>query len=201
MTDSAGGLYSEITKLGTAIYKLSPRSTAAIFGVCATALTPLLNRVEERSEQGWTVPDLPLAIALIKAFAIGSIEASDHRGVRERLMVTVPDRHPWRTYAQDALICADAGLAAASVNDQPDPRLIHSALEPLIVWAEGRDYEVIRTYGDDYWDREIVNDPLMVIALGFLRRMIAKMSQRPSVDSLEFDRWVTDAAVLRPVVL
>ena len=201
MTDSGSGLYFEIKKLATAIDNLSPRSTAAIFGVCAAALAPLLKRVEERSGHRWTVPDLPLAIDLIKEFATGSTEASDHHGVRERLMVTVPDRHPWRTYAQDALICADAGLASASVSDHPDPRLIHSALEPLIVWAEGRDYDVIRTYGDDHWDREIVNDPLIVAALGFLRRMIAQASQRSSVESLEFDRWVTDAAVLRPISL
>lgn len=198
MTDSADGLYFEIKELARAIDNLSPRSTAAIFGVCAKALAPLLNRVEQQSEHRWTVPDLPLAIDLIEAFATGSAEASDHREVRARLMVTVPGRHPRRTYAQDALICADAGLAAASANDHPNPRLIHSALEPLIVWTEDRDADVIRTYGDNYWDREIINDPLMARALEFLRRLIVKASQRPPVDSLEFGRLVREAAVLRP---
>jgi hypothetical protein len=87
VTDSANGLYFEIKKLATAIDNLSPRSTAAIFGVCAAALAPLLNQVEERSEHRWTVPDFPLAIDVIKAFATGSTETSDHHGVLRVLRV------------------------------------------------------------------------------------------------------------------
>lgn len=199
MTDSDSGLYFEINKLATACAYLSPRGTAAVFGVCAAALAPLLKQVEEQSDDGWTVPELPAAIELIKAFATGSTESSDYPEVRERLLVTVPARHPWRTYAQDVLICADAGLASASMHEHPAPQLIHSALEPLIVWAEGRDLDIIRTYGDDHWDRELVNDPLFIAALEFLRGMIAKASRGSLVDPLEFDRWVAEAAVLRPV--
>ncbi|MGE5133610.1 MAG: hypothetical protein ACM32E_11965 [Gemmatimonadota bacterium] len=198
MNDSATGLRFEIRQLAIAIDNLPPRSKAAIFGVCARALAPLLNRVEERSEHRWTVPELPLAIDLVEAFATGSAETSDHHQMRNLLMVRVPDEHPWRTYAQDALICADAGLAAASVSDRPDSRVIHSALDPLIVWMEDRDSDVIRTYGDNHWDREIVNDPEMARALVFLRRLIAKMLKGPPLDSLEFNRLVGEAAVLRP---
>jgi hypothetical protein len=201
MNDFTNGLDFEIKELARAIDNLSPRSKAAVFGVCAKTLSPLLDRVEERSDRKWTVPGFPVALDLIEAFATGSAEASDHREVRERLMVTVPARHPWRTYVQDALICADAGLAAASANDRPNPRLIHSALEPLIAWTEDRDSEIIRTYGDNHWDREITGDPLMARALGFLRQMIASASRRPPVDSLEFGGLVAGAAVLCPAEL
>jgi hypothetical protein len=68
----------------------------------------------------------------------------------------------------------------------------------VVVWTEDRDFDVIRTYGDNHWGREIINDPEMARALGFLRRLITKVSQDTSVDSLEFGRFVTEAAVLRP---
>jgi hypothetical protein len=62
--------------------------------------------------------------------------------------------YPWSTYAQDAIICTDGGLAAASVSDSPKWELIYYALEPLICSLESRDVEVIRTYGNGYWGRK-----------------------------------------------
>jgi hypothetical protein len=75
---------------------------------------------------------------------------------------------------------------------------LHFALEPLIAVMQNQDVDIIRTYGDDYWNREIIEDPAMTMALGFLRRSITKVSQGASVDSNEFDGLVREAAVLRP---
>jgi hypothetical protein len=63
---------------------------------------------------------------------------------------------------------------------------------------QDRDADSIRIYGNRYWRREIVKDPAMAAALGFLRRSIAKVSQAASVDSREFGELVSEAAVLRP---
>lgn len=173
---------------------------AAIFGICGRALAPLLKQVEQRSEGRFTVPDFALALDLIEAFATGSTEATDHSELTARLNLAVSeDEHPWSTYAQDALICVDAGLAAASVGDRPKGMLIQFALEPLMAVMEDRDADLIRTYGNRYWRREIIKDPAMAAALGFLRRSIAKVSQAASIDSHEFDELVSEAAVLRPV--
>jgi hypothetical protein len=199
MTEPAHGLYFEIQELAKAIDSLTSRGTATIFGVCGRALAPLLKQVEQRSRGRFTIPDLALALDLIEAFATGSAEAADHSELRARLNLTVSDdSHPWSTYVQDVLVCVNAGLAAASVGDRPRSGSIEFALEPLIAMMENRDVDVIRTYGDDYWSREIIKDPAMATALGFLRRSIAKVSQAASVDSHEFGELVSEATVLRP---
>lgn len=201
MTEPASGLYFEIEELAEALGGLTSRGMATVFGVCGRALAPLLKLVEQRSEGRWTVPDLALALDLTERFATGSAEATDHSELRARLMVTVPDEHPWSTYAQDALICADAGLSAASVDNHPKPILIHFALEPLIAWTQNRDVDFIRRYGDDNWSREIVSDPAMAMALGFLHRSIGQLSQGAPVTLPEFNSLVGEAAVLRPLDL
>jgi hypothetical protein len=202
MTDPAHDLRFEIRELARALDNLSPRGTAAIFGVCGKALAPLLKQVEERSGGRWAIPDLDAALDLVEAFATGSDEAGDHRRLRERLMaVTAPDGHPWGTFVQDVLICADAGLAAASADDHPRSMWIDYALEPLIAVMENRDADVIRMYGDKYWSREILRDPTMATAIGFLRGLIAEISQTGSVGPRKFDELVREAAVLRPMVM
>lgn len=199
MTEPAHGLYFEVQELAEALDSLTSRGTATIFGVCGRALTPLLKQVEQRSGGRFTIPDLALALDLIEAFATGSAEAADHSELTARLNLTVSDdSHPWSTYVQDILVCVNAGLAAASIGDRPRSGAIEFALEPLTAMMENRDVDVIRTYGDDYWSREIIKDPAMATALGFLRRSIAKVSQAASIDSHEFDELVSEAAVLRP---
>lgn len=192
------GLDAEIDELTAAIDRLAPRGTAVIFGVCGRALAPLVEQVEQRSGGKWAVPDLAPALDLIRAFATGSAEAEDCGWLRARLDRAVSeDEHPWSTYAQDVLICADAGLAAASGDDRPQGRLIQFALEPLAAVLEDRDTDLIRTYGQRHWRREIVKDPAMAAALGFLHELIATASHAVSVDSSGFRALVSEAALLR----
>jgi hypothetical protein len=63
---------------------------------------------------------------------------------------------------------------------------------------EDRDADLIRTSGNRYWRREIIKDPAVAAALGFLRGSVAKVSRAASVDSREFGELVSEAAVLRP---
>ena len=166
-------MYFEIQELAKALDSLTARGTATIFGVCGRALAPLLKQVEQRSGGRFTIPDLALALNLIEAFATGSAEAADHselRGATESLSYLTIS-HPWSTYVQDVLVCVNAGLAAASVGDRPRSGSIEFALEPLTAMMENRDVDVIRTFGDDYWSREIIKDPAMAAALGFLREV------------------------------
>ncbi len=167
MTEPDHGLYFEIQELAEALGSLTSRGMAAIFGICGRAFAPLLEQVEQRSGRRFTVPDLALALDLIEAFATGSAEAADHSELTARLNLAVSDdSHPWSTYVQDILVCVNAGLAAASVGDRPRSGSIEFALEPLTAMMENRDVDVIRTYGDDYWSREIIKDPAMAAALG-----------------------------------
>jgi hypothetical protein len=199
MTELANGLDIKVKELAEALDGLNRHGMAAIFGICGRALAPLLDQVEQRSRETWTVPDLALALDLIEAFATGSAEAADHSELRARLdLVDSDDEHPWSTYVQDVLICVDAGLAAASADDRPKGILIHFALEPLMAVMQDRDADSIRIYGNRYWRREIIKDPAMAAALGFLHRSIAKVSQAASIDSREFGELVSEAAVLRP---
>lgn len=199
MTEPANGLDTKVKEVAEALDGLNRHGMAAVFGICGRALAPLLDQVEQRSRGTWTVPDLALALDLIEAFATGSAEAADHSELRARLdLVDSDDEHPWSTYVQDVLICVDAGLATASAGDSPKGILIHFALEPLMAVMQDRDADLIRTYGNRYWRREILKDPAMAAAIGFLRRSIAKVSPAVSIDSHEFGELVSEAAVLRP---
>lgn len=199
MNDLEDGLYGEIRELAALLEGSTARGTAAVFGVCGRALAPLLRQAGQRDGGSWAVPDFDVALDLIEAFATGVAEAADHGELRERLPDIGPGEHPWSTYAQDALICADAGLAAASPGGRPKPVLIEYALEPLMAVAEDRDANVIRVRGHEYWSREVLKDPVMAQAVQFLRGLIGSLSQAASVDSREYARLVGEAEVLRPV--
>jgi hypothetical protein len=199
MSDFAPGLRSESQILAQGIDSLGERGTAAVFGVCGRALTVLVRQVEQRSGGRWEFVDLAPALDQVEAFATGSAEAQDHSHLRERLMaVEAPDGHPWSTFVQDAVICADAGLAAASIGDRPRSTWIQYALEPLRAVLENRDRDFIRTHGIGYWEHEVLSDPTMTVALDFLREMIAEISRIDSVDHGRFDQLVRGAAILLP---
>jgi hypothetical protein len=191
-------LYAEIDALADMVEGLNSRGTCVIFGVCEQALSPLLRQVERRSRGKWAVPDLTLAQDVIEAFATGRSESGDHQGLRDLLMVKVPDDHPWSTYGQDVLICARAALAAASTDDSPKPIVIQYALEPMMAFMEDRDADIIRQRGDTYWNEEIIKDPAMAAAIEFLRELILRASQNTVIDSVEFVGLVEAGSVLRP---
>lgn len=199
MSDHMPGLRSEFRMLAQGIDSLGARGTAAVFGVCSKALTPLVRQAEQRSGGIWKFRDLGPALDEVEAFATGSTEAGGHTRLRERLMaVAAPGEHPWGTFVQDALVCADAGLAAASVGDRPKSIWVQYALEPLAAALGNRDRDIIRTHGSRYWEHEVLNDPTMTAALDFLRGMIAEMSRIDSVDHRRFNQLVDEAAVLLP---
>ena len=185
--------------LAQGIDSLGARGTATVFGVCGKALTPLVLRVEQRGGGNWEFSDLDPALDQVEAFATGLAEAGDHTRLRERLMaVAAPGEHPWSTFVQDAVICADAGLAAASVDSRPKSIWIQYALEPLAAVLENRDRDIIRMHGNKYWELELLSDPTMTAALDFLRGMTAEMSRIDSVDHWRFNQLVEEAAVLLP---
>jgi hypothetical protein len=199
MSEFTPELRAEIRALAQGIDSLGARGAAAVFGVCATALTPLVRKVEQRSKGSWEFPDLTTALDQVEAFATNLADAADHTRLRERLTAVAPSgEHPWGTFVQDALICADAGLAAASVGDRPKSIWVQYALEPLTAVAENRDREIIRTNGRRYWEHEVLSDPTITAAIYFLRGLIAEMSDIESVDHQRFRQLVAEAAVLIP---
>jgi hypothetical protein len=203
MTDSNNGLYFEVRALAESLGALSPRPMAAIFGACGRALSPLAEEVERMARGRWSFPDLDPALDVVEEFAIGAVDQGDRSDLRARLMASMPHGDdldaPWSTYVQDVLICADAGLAAASTNVRPKPIWIQYALEPQMASMQARDADVIRTHGEDYWSRSVVDDPAMAGALAFLRESIATVSRSDSVDERQYRGMVERATVLRPV--
>jgi hypothetical protein len=199
MSESTLGFRSELQVLAQGIDSLGARGTAAVFGVCGKALTPLVRRVEQRSGGNWEFSDLDPALDQVEAFATGLAEAGDHSRLRERLMaVAAPGEHPWSTFVQDVLICADAGLAAASVDGRPKSIWVQYALEPLAAVLENRDKDIVRIHGSKYWEHEVLSDPMMTAALDFFRRITGEMSRIDSVDRRRFNQLVGEAAVLLP---
>ena len=205
MLDRNESLYSAIQDLANSVGDLGPRAKAAIFGACAQALSPLLKEVERRSGGSRAFPDFDIAIEAIAAFATGAIEGSDRGDLRARLLAAVPHGDdlaaPWSTYAQDAIICADAGLAAASTDASIKSIWIQYALEPHMASMQMRDVDTIRSHGDEYWARVVMDDPAMTAAVAFLRRSIADVAGDESVGEENYQRMVADAAVLRPADL
>jgi hypothetical protein len=202
MTSNASDLYAEIKILSDSLEPLSAANKAAIFGACGRAINPLVKEVERTSGRRWSSPDLDLALSIVEKFATGVIEQADHAKLRERLMASAPHghalQHPWGTYVQDTLICADAGLAAASTDTHVKSIWIQYALEPQMVWMQIRDVDVIRSRGDEYWANLVVADPAMAEALKFLRDSIDEVSQNEFVTELQYRRMVDGAAILRP---
>ena len=199
---STEGIDREIRELANSLDRVDLRGKAAIFAVCGQALLPLLRMVENRFDSKWSFPDVAAALDVINEFATGTAEPADHSDLRARLMGTVPHGHelgaPWSTYAQDALICIDAGLAAASTNGHLKPIWIQYPLEPLTASMQIRDSDLIRSHGEDEWSRGIVNDPVFVDALVFLRAAIAEVAQSSPLRIADLRRLVERAAVLLP---
>ncbi len=202
MIRKAGGLYFEIGVLAESVDDVSPRAKAAIFGACGRGLAPLVTVVEERTQGRWSFPDLDPALSVVEEFATGIADQADRSELRGRLMTSMPHGDdlgsPSSTYVQDALICADAGLAAASIDAQPKSIWIQYALEPQMASMQIRDAEIIRTHGDDYWSRLVTDDAVMASALAFLRELIAAVSRNDLVDQGQYRAMVEAAAVLRP---
>ncbi|MEV6964416.1 hypothetical protein AB0M47_04810 [Hamadaea sp. NPDC051192] len=139
---------------------------------------------------------------MIDSFATGVSGKSDHGDLRARLSAAIPHGDdlgaPWSTYAQDAIICADAGLVAASIEATLKPIWIQYALEPQMASMQIRDMDLIRSRGDDYWASAVMNDPTMMAAVAFLRESIAELEHGDSVGQAAYQRMIADASVLRP---
>lgn len=105
--------------------------------------------------------------------------------------------HGVRTHRTSS-ICVNAGLEAASPEGRPKPIVVEYALEPLEAFMKNRDADMIRVYGLNHWDAQIIEDPVMADALELLRDLIEEVSQAVSVDSTTYSRLVSEASILRP---
>jgi hypothetical protein len=112
------------------------------------------------------------------------------------MAVPAPGEHPWSTFVQDAQICADAGLAAASTDSRPKSIWVQYTLEPLAAVLENRDRDIIRMHGSTYWGHEVMNDPAITAALAFLRGMITEISRVDLVDRRRFNQLVEEAGIV-----
>lgn len=199
MTELSSGLDGEVQRLAQAVDGLTKRNAAAVFSICGRALMPLVQEAERRSNRGDVLPVLDRALAVSEGFAMEATAAGDHHQARERLMaITVPGGHPWGTFVQDALICADAGLAASSASDHPDPAWISYAIEPVLAVLEIRDAAIIRACGITQWERQITDDPVMAAALKFLRKLTAEVPSAIPMDLPKLHGLAEEGAVLCP---
>lgn len=195
-------VYTATRILANAVEALMPRPKAAIFGICARGLSKYVNELELDHGNRWSFPDLQPALDVVQAYATGQAEAADHGALRGRVIASIPHGHdldpPRSTYVQDALICVDAGLAAASVNAHPKSIWIEYAIEPQLALRQGRDAELIRSRGEEYWARWVTSDPAMATVLRFLRESITEVEGKNTVEVEDYRRLVEGAAVLCP---
>lgn len=205
MTAQTDDLNFEIREIAKLLDRSGLRGKAAVFGVCGRALAPLLSEAKQRTEMTHHIPDIVPMLELIEAFATGAMDAAEYGDLRAQLMAGLPHGDdldaPWSTYVQDALICADAGLAAASLDADFKSIWIEYPLEPLLASMQIRDVEVIRLHGYNYWEKRALGDPVLVSALAFLRSLIEKSVAGTSISKRGLTELVREAAVLLPVAL
>jgi hypothetical protein len=193
-----------VSQLAAMLGDLPERGQAAIFAACGQALRPLLVDFEKRYLI--TCAEFDPALAVGRSFAMGADKA-DHSELLARLVDCVPHGHdydtPWSTYAQDAIICADASLLAASLDCAVDPEWISYALEPLESALSNRDVDLISdpsTGGESLWRQRIPQDPAMRAALTFLRESIVSLRGSHEIDPTKLDELTNNGRVLLPQV-
>lgn len=114
------GIEAKVHEISSSLDGISSRGLAVIFGACGKALMPLMSQAEIRIGVNISRSLVSAAFDRIEEFATGRAGASDHGRLREPLMDRpFLENHPWGTFVQDIEICADAGLAAASIGDRP----------------------------------------------------------------------------------
>jgi hypothetical protein len=196
-------LDSAVDGLVEAVSPLSMRAKAALFGSCGTALLPLLDHVERATAGKWSFPAARAAAGLIADFATGTIPEDSYEETRQILLESGPNGHeldsPWSTYAQDALVCVDAGLVAASVNgrDEFKPAWIFSAVEPTVASLNYRGYDVEFDAVDiGSTDRQREMDA----AVDFLSAAIVRLARLDEVSSVAYAQLVNEAQAIVPPV-
>jgi hypothetical protein len=171
-------LDATVDRFASAVAVLSLPAKGALFGACGAALIPVLDTVEEITRGRWSFPAARSALAPIAAFVTGAAEPGDHDVLRRGILGSSPHGHeldtPWSTYAQDALICLDAALVAAT--DGPEefkPAWVFSAVEPMLASLNARGYDA------DFEPVEIGSTELqreMDAAVDFLSSAIVDLS-------------------------
>ncbi|WP_146164010.1 hypothetical protein [Pseudosporangium ferrugineum] len=197
-----GGLRAEVRRLADMLSGVTPRGKATVFALCGKGLAPLLNLVESHTDGRWAFPEAQDAIAEVEAYAMGRSAGRNHAALRSRLMESVPHGHdldsPWSTYAQAALTCIDAGLAASSVLDTCKGIWIQYSIEPLVTSLQYRDEEIVISQGEAFWEREILTDRAMVNALDFLRRIVSSVERGVPLPEVQYRELVRESVVLIP---
>jgi hypothetical protein len=197
-------LDSAIGDLVSATSPLSVQTKAALFGACGTALLPLLGEVERVTSGRWSFPAAHASLIKIAEFAVGAASAGDHAEARRLLLESGPHGHeldsPWSTYAQDVLICIDAGLVASSVAGQSQfkSEWVYSALEPMVTSLSDRGYDV-EFDPVDPGSTDLQRE--MDAAVGFLSDAIVDLSHFKSISSAKYVELAEGARVLLPPVV
>ncbi|MGK5442002.1 hypothetical protein ACSNN7_09280 [Micromonospora sp. URMC 105] len=196
-------LDSTIQHLALSLEPLSSRARSALFGACAEALAPLLDDVEQRTSAKWSFPDVRIALDLVRDHVVGGAPQGDHTELRQRLLDSVPNGHeldsPWSTYAQDALICVDAAVVAASVADGDfKPIWIQYAIEPMVVSLDVQGYDV------EFAPVPVGGNELQAQldrAVEFLQAATSRLVDPLTVDRSSYAALVKEASIIRPAVL
>jgi hypothetical protein len=178
-------------ELARAVEEMTDIGRAAVFGICGSALMPLLADVERRTAGRWTFAGVGRALDIPRRYATGLTEKGDHSAVRGQLLDAAPHGHdldsPWSTYAQNAVICVDAAVVASSVNaSEFRPTWIQYVLEPLNTWEENGNAGG--------------NASQVPAAAGFLQRLITGIGTAGPISEPEYDALIREAEVICPAI-
>lgn len=169
-----GVSYDEaLATLATGVEGLTQQGQAALFAACGRALQPLYGSFHRKSG-GWGDPavlERTLTTAWQYALDGHPAQASDLFPALERITPHGDDFDaPASTFAQDAVICADAALRAATGGDV-DPGWIEYALEPIITSLALRELNVTdvgSSANDEEWRDGLPANPDVAHAIASL---------------------------------
>ena len=175
-------LLEAIFQLQSRVAGLSRRQQAAFFVSCAEGLLPLYSSAI--SNAAAHIPMLRGVVGVAWAFVEGGAALSQSRELLADLEKAMPNERveaPQSTFAQDAVICLDSAIRAASTNERVNPAWIEYALEPITMMVceeKTGFYDLGRSASANQWDREALKNPRLLRAIICCSQMLDYISER-----------------------
>lgn len=179
---SESSLSEAIHRLQSQVAGLSRRQQAAFFAGCAEGLLPLYCSNAPTAEEH--IQMLRGVVGVAWSFVEGGTALLQSTEILANLEKTMPNERveaPQSTFAQDAVICLDAAIRAASTNEKVDPAWIQYALEPITMMVcqeETGFYDLGSSASAAEWDKKALDNPRLLKAITCCTQMLDYISKR-----------------------
>jgi hypothetical protein len=175
-------LSEAILRLQSEVAGLSRRQQAAFFVSCGEGLLPLYSFATHAAD-GCT--EMLRSVASVAwSFAEGGAPLSQSTELLAELEKAMPNERveaPQSNFAQDAVICLDCAIRAASTNENVNPAWVEYALEPITMMVCEEDtgfYDLGCSTSADEWDKKALNNPRLSRAIICCMEMLDYIRKR-----------------------